>query len=194
MEAMAFFQLSAGNWRSLRTTHHLPFRRAEAGGSDIAVETLAASDPKIVEICNVHQIDPALSVGGAQISWDGAMAWDKEGDNHAGSSVFSLVPDSDSARRGRLLRERGYAEEVPVVGRYELDGDDALVLTTDYESMSIIERFWFPTANLRIRTSTVKRFGGLNTATFCAEIRTDASGEGAPTETAAPNFLSFLGW
>jgi hypothetical protein len=194
MEAMEFFQLSAGSWRSLRTTHHLPFRRAEAGGSDIEVETLAASDPKIVEICNFHQIDPALSVGGAQISWDGAMAWDKEGDSHAGSSVFALVPDADSGRRGRLLRERGYAEEIPVVGRYELDGEDALVLATEYESMSTIERFWFPTANLRIRTSTVKRFGGLNTATFCAEIRTDGSRDRTAPETAAPGFLSLLGW
>ena len=29
-DAMEFFQRSAGNWRSQRTTHHLPFRRAES--------------------------------------------------------------------------------------------------------------------------------------------------------------------
>ncbi|NEO00234.1 MAG: phycobiliprotein lyase, partial [Moorea sp. SIO3I7] len=34
MDAMEFFQLSAGNWRSQRTTHHLAFRQAEKGELD----------------------------------------------------------------------------------------------------------------------------------------------------------------
>ncbi|PSO86524.1 MAG: phycobiliprotein lyase [Cyanobacteria bacterium SW_10_48_33] len=181
MDAMEFFQRSAGSWRSQRTTHHLPFRQAEAGGSEIQVETLAPDDSRVIEICQLHQVDPSLSVGGALVSWDGSMAWDKEDENHQGKSVFSLVPDDDTPKRGRLLRERGYAEVTPVVGRYEIDEDDALVLSTDYETMSIIERFWFPSPNLRIRTSTVKRFGGLNTATFCAEIRTESEA-GNPSE------------
>ncbi|PSO67447.1 MAG: phycobiliprotein lyase [Cyanobacteria bacterium QS_4_48_99] len=181
MDAMEFFQRSAGSWRSQRTTHHLPFRQAEAGGSEIQVETLAPDDSRVIEICQLHQVDPSLSVGGALVSWDGSMAWDKEDENHQGKSVFSLVPDDDTPKRGRLLRERGYAEVTPVVGRYEIDEDDALVLSTDYETMSIIERFWFPSPNLRIRTSTVKRFGGLNTATFCAEIRTESE-PGNPSE------------
>ena len=49
-DAREFFQQSAGFWRSQRTTHHLPFRRAESGGSDINVEFLDAGDEKIAEI------------------------------------------------------------------------------------------------------------------------------------------------
>jgi hypothetical protein len=37
--------------------------------------------------------------------------------------------------------------------------------------MTTIERFWFANPNLRLRTSTVQRFGGFNTATFCTEMR-----------------------
>ena len=54
---------------------------------------------------------------------------------------------------------------------YYLDHEDALVLTTEYETMTIHERFWFVTDDIRLRASTVQRFGGFNTATFCIEVR-----------------------
>jgi hypothetical protein len=170
-DAKEFFQRSAGNWRSQRTTHHLPFRRAESGGSQIEVEFLEAEDPKIREICQMHDVDPQSAIGGAFVSWDGSMAWDKDDENHEGTTVFALIPDATDPRKGKLLRERGYAEIVPVAGEYEMDEEDGLVLITEYETMSIVERFWFVNPNLRLRSSTVKRFGGFNTATFCAEAR-----------------------
>lgn len=174
MDAMEFFQRSAGRWRSQRTTHHLPFRRSETGDSDIWVETLDKTHPKVIEICTVHEVDPALAIGGAYVKWEGSMAWDREGENHEGSTVFALVPDADNPRAGRLIRERGYAEIVPVIGRYEMDEEEGLNLVTEYETMSSIERFWFATPDLRLRSSTVKRFGGFSTASFCAESRISA--------------------
>lgn len=178
MDAMEFFQLSAGRWQSQRSTHHLPFRRSEMGDSEIRAEALPADHPKIIEICHLHQIDPSLAIGGAFVEWKGSMAWDQEGDeNHQGSTIFALVPDHDNPKQGRLLRERGYAEIMPVVGRYQMDEQDGLVLTTDYETMSSIERFWFANPNLRLRSSTVKRFGGFNTASFCTELRIQDNSE-----------------
>jgi hypothetical protein len=62
--------------------------------------------------------------------------------------------------------------------------------------MSSVERFWFAGPNLRLRTSTVKRFGGFSTASFCAETRIEAvDGEiqPPPAETARQH-LSLLGW
>jgi hypothetical protein len=180
MDAMQFFQQSAGQWRSLRTTHHLAFRRTEKGESEIVVEALAADDPKVIEICQMHQIDSTLAIGGAYVRWEGSMAWDRnEDENHAGSTVFALVPDDASGRSGRMLRERGYAEIVPVVGQFHLDEEDGLILITEYETMSSVERFWFAAPGLRLRTSTVKRFGGFSTATFCTEFRVEQEAESA---------------
>lgn len=173
MNVMEFFQQSGGQWQSQRTTHHLPFRRAELGGSNIGVEALPADNEKIVEICKMHDVDPATAVGGAYVQWNGEMAWDKDDENHKGSTVFALIPDEDNPQKGNLLRERGYAEIVPVIGRYEMDSEGGLVLTTEYETMSSVERFWFANPDLRIRTSVVKRFGGLSTASFCAESRAE---------------------
>ncbi len=194
MDAMEFFRQSAGRWRSLRTTHHLAFRQAEKGHSDINVEALAADDPKVIEICTMHEIDPSLAAGGAYVTWDGEMSWDRDDQNHKGSTVFAIVPDPEDPRKGRMLRERGYAEIVPVVGQFEMDEEDGLVLITEYETMSSMERFWFNGPNLRMRTSTVKRFGGFNTSTFCTEIR--VTDEETPTDpdTETVETFSALGW
>ncbi len=205
MDAVEFFRLSAGRWRSQRATHHLAFRRAESGQSEIQVQTLAADHPKVIELCQLHQLDPKLAAGGSLVSWLGTMAWDRGDDNHQGSTVLALVPDPDNPRQGKLLRERGYAEIAPVAGLYQIDLEDALVLTTEYETMSSVERFWFPNPNLRLRTSTVKRFGGFSTASFCAETRiiessqAEANGPELPSQS-TPNvpqtkqFQSVLGW
>lgn len=185
MNVMEFFQQSAGQWQSQRTTHHLPFRRAELGGSNISVEALPADNERVVEICQLHNVDPSLAVGGAYVEWKGEMAWDRDEENHKGSTVFALVPDEDNPQQGQMLRERGYAEIVPVIGRYEMDSEDGLLLTTEYETMSSIERFWFANPDLRVRTSVVKRFGGLSTASFCAESRIETVPEQSKDEAAA---------
>ena len=196
IDAMEFFRRSAGQWQSQRTTHHLPFRRAESGSSSIRVQPLEADDPQIIEICKMHDFDPARAIGGAHVTWNGSMDWDKEDEDHEGSTVFALVPDADNPRAGSLLRERGYAEITPVVGRYLMDEENGLVLTTEYETMSSVERFWFMGPNLRLRSSTVKRFGGLSTSSFCAETRVlpQAAAPDSEKSWEETALYSSLGW
>jgi hypothetical protein len=206
MDVMEFFRLSTGKWRSQRTTHHLAFRRTETGESEIYVEALEPDHPKVFEICELHEMPHQRAIGGAFVTWQGAMGWDKEDENHEGSTVFVLIPDETDPSQGSLLRERGYAEIVPIIGHYYMDEDDALVLTTDYETMSSIERFWFNGSGMRLRSSTVKRFGGFSTATFCTESRIEEtvtapseppSAASAHPSTTSPTLephFSLLGW
>lgn len=203
-DAVEFFRMSAGKWRSQRATHHLPFRRAEVGASEIEVEALEANHPEVISVCQLHEVDPALAAGGCLVRWQGSMAWDRENEeNHEGKTVFALVPDETSSPQGRLLRDRGYAEIVPVVGRYRMDDEGGLELLTDYESMSSVERFWFAGEGLRMRTSVVRRFGGFNTATFCVESpigELEVSEGDAPTAAGSSSdakgkeLFSALGW
>ena len=187
LEVVDFFERSAGRWRSQRTTHHLAFRRAEVGDSEISVFALAASDPDVQELCRFHEVDPQLAVCGSRVTWQGTMGWDRDSEGgHEGKTVFAIVPDQDNPLCGRLLRERGYAEIVPVVGRYHLDAEGGLNLTTEYETMSSIERFWFETPELRLRTSTVKRFGGFSTASFCSEARLCANQQEPSEDSPSP--------
>lgn len=202
MKALEFFQRSEGVWRSHRITHHLLLRRSESGNTEIEVKVLDPEDPKVIEICQLHDVKPKQAIGGCFVQWQGAMAWDRdEGDPHQGSTVLVLVPHADKMDSGQLLRERGYAESVPVIGQYQVDAQNGLVLTTEYDTVSSQERFWFAHPNLRLRTTTVQSLGGFNTTSFCAESRLiDGSLPVQPslatvhTSSALISSHSWLGW
>ncbi|MFN9932777.1 MAG: phycobiliprotein lyase [Cyanobacteriota bacterium] len=198
-DAISFFRLSCGRWRSQRSSHHLLHRRAEAGGSFIEVVELAAVDPLLLKVAELHGQDPAGLVGGCRVRWSGSMAWDKAGEAQEGECVFGLSPTDERGREGLLLRDRGYAETAPVAGRFAMDERDALLLTTGYDTMNRLERFSFAGPDVRLRTSTVE--GLSNTASFCIETRLHPEDGGNATATAAAaqaadghQALSPLGW
>ena len=195
-DALSFFRLSCGRWRSQRSSHHLLHRRAEAGGSFIEVVEIAAADPRLIAIAELHGENPAALVGGCRVTWNASMAWDKAGEAHEGESIFGLIPTDELGRSGLLLRDRGYAETAPVAGHFAMDERDGLLLTTGYETMASLERFSFAGPNVRLRTSTVE--GLSNTASFCVETRLlDSPQSGAKTPAQEPvseQPLSPLGW
>ena len=198
-DALSFFQLSCGRWRSQRSVHHLLHRRAEAGGSLIVVEELERSDKRLAEIAALHNQDPAGLVGGCWVRWSASMAWDKAGEDHTGESVIGLIPTDERGRAGILLRDLGYAEKAPASSLFSMDERDGLLLSTEYETMSVWERFAFAGPNVRVRSSTVE--GLSNNASFCIETRCETSGSDKPSATAqsadstsAEPALSLLGW
>lgn len=185
MDIRDFFEQSAGKWFSHRTSHHLAFKQSESGKSDIEIETLANDHPEVIKLCEQYEVDPALASCGARVSWNGTMEWDEE--KHVGSTVLVSVPDPENPQEGKLLREIGYAEKVPVAGRYVMGSDGALTLITEYETMSSEERLWFASPNLRMRVSVLKRFGGFSMASFTSEIRMGGATSAATQETETSN-------
>lgn len=171
---MDFFRHREGKWSSWRVTHHLAFQRSESGESEISMQVLPPDDERIVSLCKDWEVEPSTTQGGCYVTWKATMAWDQEGENHEGSTVFALVPETEDRRRGKILRDRGYAEIVPIAGTFYLDDNDDLNLETPYEGGAVDEQFSFDGPNIVNRTSTVKRFGGLSTATFSTERRIGA--------------------
>ena len=192
-DALSFFRLSCGRWMSQRSQHHLLHRRAEAGASFIVVEELLKGDERLAEIAKRNDQDVSRIIGGCWVRWSGSMAWDRAGESHEDQTMFGLIPSDDAGRHGLLLRDRGYAEKAPVAGKFRMDDENGLILTTDYEMMSSLERFWFAGPNLRLRTSTVQ--GLSNNASFCMETR---QLDDAPSKTAVPaaaaTQLAPFGW
>ena len=190
-DALSFFQLSCGQWRSQRSVHHLLHRRAEAGGSLIVVEDLAPSDDRLVVMARQHGQDPARIIGGSHVRWSANMAWDRDGDAHDGETCFALMADAEADRSGTLLRDQGYAEKAPATSTFEMDDRDGLILRTSYEMMTVWERFSFCGPDVRVRSSTVE--GLSNNASFCIETRLSgagATGVAASSETVSSPF----GW
>ena len=192
-DALSFFRLSCGRWMSQRSQHHLLHRRAEAGASFIVVEELFKGDERLADIATRNGEDVSRIVGGCWVRWSGSMAWDRAGESHEDQTMFGLIPSDDTGRQGLLLRDRGYAEKAPVAGQFRMDDENGLILTTDYEMMSSLERFWFAGPNLRLRTSTVQ--GLSNNASFCMETRQlDDSPAKTSRLAAAATELAPFGW
>ncbi len=180
---MDFFRQSEGQWMTQRTSHHLAFRQSENGRSTLLISVLDIDDPKVVSTCQMHDVDPALAAGGARVRWNGEQDWDN--DEYKGDVILVPLPNPEDPSRGRLLRDQGYAEKVPVIGHYRMEPDGAMILTTAYEMTESEERLWFASPNLRLRTSVVKRFGGFSMASFCSEIRKLSPTEPTAQETEA---------
>jgi hypothetical protein len=196
-DALSFFRLSCGRWRSQRSVHHLLHRRAEAGGSLIVVEELDPADARLLAIATLHGQDPAGLVGGCWVRWSASMAWDRAGEDHQGESVIGLIPTDERGREGLLLRDLGYAEKAPASSRFHMDERDGLLLSTEYETMNVWERFAFAGPDVRLRSSTVE--GLSNNASFCIETRCSETASGRPTAGADAGSepavaLSPLGW
>jgi hypothetical protein len=140
------------------------------------MKCLDKDDERIVKLLKDNDLPSDAAQGGCYVTWKAVMAWDQEGENHEGSTVFALVADDDNVRRGRIIRDRGYAEIVPIAGTYFLDKENALCLETPYDGGAVEERFVFENIDLLHRVSTVRRFGGLSNATFTTEHRTSPRG------------------
>ena len=192
-DALSFFRLSCGRWTSQRSQHHLLHRRAEAGASFIVVEELHKGDARLAEIAQRNNESVERIVGGCWVRWSGSMAWDRAGESHEDQTMFGLIPTDDAGRSGLMLRDRGYAEKAPVAGQFRMDDENGLILTTDYEMMSSLERFWFAGPDLRLRTSTVQ--GLSNNASFCIETRQlDDVDQTSPVMTSNGAALAPFGW
>ena len=172
MTITKFVEQSLGNWRSLRSVHHLAFSHLEEVNSEIEIIPLNLSDPDVISLCQEHNIDPQLAQSPFKMSWQGESDWD-ENEELKGSTVLVPIPDTDNPCKGRLLRDQGYAETVTAIAHYEIQPDGTFVLITKYDRASAEEKIWFINPNLRFRVSMIKTSEGkgVTTASFSSELR-----------------------
>jgi hypothetical protein len=169
MTMMDFFRKSQGVWYTQRTVHHFDAVTDESGESKLYVDVVAASDDRIQAVCAPQGIDPAIASGGASFMWQ-IHAEDQE-PNPDQAAVLVDVPDDETGRSGKLLRNQGYVEKIPVISRYWFGQDGILTIDTDYDNNQGQERCWFITDDFRVRVSTIRMVNGVYLMTYCSERR-----------------------
>ncbi|MDF5734729.1 MULTISPECIES: phycobiliprotein lyase [unclassified Nostoc] len=171
MEITEFFELSIGRWRSQRSGHHLAFAHFEEVLSNIDIEPLSTDDPAVLAICQLYNTDFASITHPFRMTWEGESDWEDK--PISGSTVLVPIPDVENPSRGKLLRDKGYAETIPAVAKYHLNDDGIFTLLTEYELAAAEERIWFANPNLRFRVAMIKTSDGkgVTTASFSSEIR-----------------------
>jgi len=174
MDITEFVERSIGRWRSQRSAHHLAFAHFEEVISTIDIVALDRESPDVIALCKAYGIDPLSTTHPFRMSWQGESDWDDEDDGElSGSTVLVPVPDPDDRSRGKLLRDRGYAETVAAAATYRLTDDGTFILLSSYDRAAAEEKIWFATPNLRFRVSSIKTSDGKGvvTASFASEIR-----------------------
>ncbi|MEO1693122.1 MAG: phycobiliprotein lyase, partial [Cyanobacteria bacterium J06631_6] len=102
MNPEKFLSQSAGKWFSQRTNYFLDQNQSASSKADIIIEFLAADDTRITQLCQKHNLDSKLAVGGIVQSWDNSVDWGK--DKQVGSATIVLIKDPNSDTTGKLIR------------------------------------------------------------------------------------------
>ena len=164
MNLKEFLNLSAGKWFSQRT-NYLVGGEANNSKADITIELIDPDDSKALELCQKHNLDPQLSLGGTIQSWDNSVDWGKP--KQVGSATLVLVRDPDNDQAGKFIRP----QDSKVYGHYALGTDEALTLTIETDDMYVEERQWFASENFKMRTTVVRFNDGRKQTSFYSEIR-----------------------
>ena len=169
MTMMDFFRKSEGTWFTQRNVHHFDLVADESGESNLIVSVLQADDPKVKQVCDRQSIDPDKAKGGASFLWQANLDNDVPNPDYA--AVLIDVPDDETGLSGKLVRNEGYVEKIPVICQYWFGKDGILTIDTEYGNNQGQERCWFITDDFRVRVSTVRMMNGVNLMTYCSERR-----------------------
>jgi CpeS-like protein len=164
-----FFRKSEGTWFTQRTVHHFDLVADESGESNLYISLIDQTDPRVKTVCEQQGIDPTKATGGASFMWQANQ--DTAAPNPDQAAVLIDLPDDASGRSGKLLRNQGYVEKIPVISRYWFGQDGILTIDTEYEQNQGQERCWFITDDFRVRASTIRMMNGVYLMTYCSERR-----------------------
>jgi CpeS-like protein len=166
---MDFFRRSEGTWFTQRTVHHFDSVTDQSGESNLYVSVVEAVDARTKAVCEQQGVDPAKAAGGASFLWQPNDDRQEPNPDHA--AVLIDIPEDETRQSGKLLRNQGYVEKIPVVSRYWFGKDGILTIDTDYDKNQGQERCWFITDDFRVRVSTVRMMNGVYLMTYCSERR-----------------------
>ena len=110
-----------------------------------------ADDPRLSALAELHKMDPAAG-GGMPCALERLHGLGSGRGNHDSETVFALLPDDTEGCQGFLLRDMGYSVKEPVAGRFRLDEEKSLWLSTNYEMMDsgecfLVRRTQYPTTH-----------------------------------------------
>ena len=165
MNIQKFLGLSVGKWFSQRTNYFLDDNKSASSKADITIELIPADDQRAVELCQKHNLDSGLIIGGTVQSWDNSVDWGKT--KQLGSATIVLIGDRESDRQGKLIRP----QDAKVCGHYILGDDEALTLIIETDEVYAEERQWFASDNFKMRTTVFKYSDGKQKTSFYSEIR-----------------------
>ncbi|NJL48900.1 MAG: phycobiliprotein lyase [Leptolyngbyaceae cyanobacterium SM2_5_2] len=148
----AFFQETAGDWRSERRYYTLSSGETQEVVSQIRIEFLEAGAAQLLQLAELHGLDPQKSlICGTAVAWES---------DYLGTGRKPVVGSTIFGVRGTTLyRDRGFATTKPVTAQYLFRDNRTLQLKTEYNDSSFEEEIKLIGQRYRTRQTVISRAG-----------------------------------
>ena len=148
-----FIDKSIGEWKSIRSTHTLAFQEFENTNSSLIISYQNIGSNEVLEIKNRFNSSIKISFA-IKITWKSFSEWPTENKSYESNTTLIFVPKDEFT--GILIKDKGYAEQIPSSSRYIIDESNTFNIETEYNSTISEEKIWFLTENVRSRYSIIK--------------------------------------
>ena len=148
-----FIDKSIGEWKSIRSTHTLAFQEFENTNSNLIITYQNIESKQLLEIKNRYKSSQNRSFA-INIKWNSISEWTTENRSEESNTTLIFIPKDEYT--GILIKDKGYAEQIPSSSRYIIDEGNTFNIQTEYNSTISEEKIWFLTENVRSRYSVIK--------------------------------------
>lgn len=148
----AFFQETAGEWRSERRYYTLSSGETQAVISRITIEFLEPGHPHLLHLAELHHLAARTPlICGTAVTWESDYVGTGKKPVR-GSTLFGV-------RGTTLYRDRGFATSKPVTAQYLFPDSRTLQLKTEYNQSSFEEEIRLIGQRYRTRQTVISRAG-----------------------------------
>ena len=148
-----FIDKSIGEWKSIRSTHTLAFQEFENSNANLIISYQNIKSQEVLKIKNRFKFAKNISFA-IKISWKSISEWTTENKSQESNTILIFIPKDEYT--GTLIKDKGYAEQIPSSSRYIIDESNTFNIETEYNSTISEEKIWFLTENVRSRYSVIK--------------------------------------
>jgi hypothetical protein len=146
----AFFQETAGDWRSERRYYTLSSGETQAVVSQITIQFLEPDAPQLLHLAELHELNPQKPlICGTAVAWES---------DYVGTGKKPVVGSTVFGVRGTTLyRDRGFATSKPVTAQYTFRDNRTLQLKTEYNNSCFEEEIKLIGQRYRTRQTVISR-------------------------------------
>ena len=165
-----FIDKSIGEWKSIRSTHTLAFQEFENSNSSLIISYQNIESEEVLTIKNRFKLSQGISFA-IKISWKSVSEWRSENKSQESNTILIFVPTDEFT--GTLIKDKGYAEQIPSYSRYYMDESKTFNIQSEYNATISEEKIWFLSKNVRSRYSVIKnnKNNGILQTSYATEIR-----------------------
>ena len=165
-----FIDKSIGDWKSIRSTHTLAFQEFENTNSSLIIAYKNIDSNEVLEINDRFKFSMNISFA-IKITWKSFSEWSTENKSQESNTVLIFSPKDEFT--GILIKDKGYAEQIPSSSKYFMDESKTLNIYSEYNTTISEEKIWFLSKNVRSRYSVIKskRNNAIIQTSHATEIR-----------------------